>query len=52
MKWGATKRFGLDGAETFIPCMKYIIDECADMGVDDFAIGMPQCHRERYGTYR
>jgi len=44
-KYPAQKRFGLDGAETLIPCMKALIDEAAKDGVEDFVIGMP--HRGR-----
>jgi len=45
IKYPAQKRFGLDGGETLIPCMKSLIDESARLGVDDFVIGMP--HRGR-----
>jgi len=45
VKYPAQKRFGLDGGETLIPCMKSLIDESARLGVDDVVIGMP--HRGR-----
>lgn len=44
-KWGAAKRFGLEGCETLIPGMKEFIDRAADLGVDSMVIGM--AHRGR-----
>lgn len=45
VKYPAQKRFGINGAESFVPLLKEIIDEGARLGVDDFVIGMP--HRGR-----
>lgn len=44
-KWGAAKRFGLEGCETLIPGMKEMIDKLADQGVESVVLGMP--HRGR-----
>ncbi|KAK7112604.1 2-oxoglutarate dehydrogenase complex component E1-like isoform X1 [Littorina saxatilis] len=44
-KWSSEKRFGLEGCEVLIPCMKTIIDSSSAIGVDSFIIGMP--HRGR-----
>ncbi|XP_076462504.1 2-oxoglutarate dehydrogenase complex component E1-like isoform X1 [Babylonia areolata] len=44
-KWSSEKRFGLEGCEVLIPCMKSIIDSSSALGVDSFVIGMP--HRGR-----
>eukprot|EP00271_Cylindrocystis_brebissonii_P012890 TRINITY_DN32392_c0_g1_i1.p1 TRINITY_DN32392_c0_g1~~TRINITY_DN32392_c0_g1_i1.p1 ORF type:complete len:1065 (-),score=252.79 TRINITY_DN32392_c0_g1_i1:1649-4843(-) len=44
-KWGAAKRFGLEGCETLVPGMKELIDYSADMGVESIVLGMP--HRGR-----
>jgi 2-oxoglutarate dehydrogenase E1 component len=44
-KWSSEKRFGLEGCEVLIPCMKSVIDSSSDLGVDSFVIGMP--HRGR-----
>eukprot|EP00746_Dinoflagellata_sp_MGD_P001394 gnl/MRDRNA2_/MRDRNA2_102624_c0_seq1.p1 gnl/MRDRNA2_/MRDRNA2_102624_c0~~gnl/MRDRNA2_/MRDRNA2_102624_c0_seq1.p1 ORF type:complete len:1088 (+),score=229.01 gnl/MRDRNA2_/MRDRNA2_102624_c0_seq1:63-3326(+) len=40
-----TKRFGLDGGESVVPGLKALIDKAADMGCQEFVIGMP--HRGR-----
>lgn len=48
IKFPSKKRYGLDGAESMVPCIKSLIDECASFGVDDFVIGMP--HRGRLNT--
>ena len=40
-KYGAAKRFGLEGCETLIPGMKALIDRAADEGVRSVVIGMP-----------
>lgn len=45
VKYPAQKRFGINGAESFVPLLKEIIDEGARLGVKDFVIGMP--HRGR-----
>merc|ERR1719285_371873 len=45
IKFPAQKRFGLDGAESLIPCIKSLIDKSASLGVGNFVIGMP--HRGR-----
>ena len=45
VKYPAQKRFGINGAESFVPLLKEIIDEGARLGVNDFVIGMP--HRGR-----
>jgi len=44
-KFSAEKRFGLEGGESLIPCLKTIIDQATSMGVDSIVIGMP--HRGR-----
>jgi len=45
MKFGNSKRFGVDGAESLIPGLKALIDRSADLGVEHVVIGMP--HRGR-----
>eukprot|EP00485_Elphidium_margaritaceum_P019177 CAMPEP_0202730768 /NCGR_PEP_ID=MMETSP1385-20130828/186803_1 /ASSEMBLY_ACC=CAM_ASM_000861 /TAXON_ID=933848 /ORGANISM="Elphidium margaritaceum" /LENGTH=1108 /DNA_ID=CAMNT_0049397047 /DNA_START=48 /DNA_END=3374 /DNA_ORIENTATION=+ len=45
VKYPAQKRFGINGAESFVPLLKEIIDEGARLGISDFVIGMP--HRGR-----
>lgn len=44
-KWSSEKRFGLEGCEVLIPCMKSIIDTVSSCGVDTVIMGMP--HRGR-----
>lgn len=44
-KFNTQKRFGVEGCETFIPAMTYMVDELADGGVEKVIIGMP--HRGR-----
>lgn len=44
-KWPSEKRFGLEGCEVLIPCMKAIMDESSALGVDSVVVGMP--HRGR-----
>jgi len=44
-KWTAEKRFGLEGVEMLIPCMKQVIDKSTELGVEFVAMGMP--HRGR-----
>ena len=39
------KRFGLEGCESFVPGLKFCIDELTNMGAETFIIGMP--HRGR-----
>lgn len=44
-KWTAEKRFGLEGVEMLIPCMKQVIDKSTEKGVECVVMGMP--HRGR-----
>ncbi len=44
-KYVGQKRFSLEGAESTIPLMDAAIDQCAEHGLDEVAIGMP--HRGR-----
>eukprot|EP00092_Neocalanus_flemingeri_P041311 GFUD01044984.1.p1 GENE.GFUD01044984.1~~GFUD01044984.1.p1 ORF type:complete len:1026 (+),score=327.77 GFUD01044984.1:62-3139(+) len=44
-KWSSEKRFGLEGVEMLIPCMKKVIDKSTEMGVECVVMGMP--HRGR-----
>lgn len=44
-KYNTTKRFGLDGAESLIPGMKFLIDRATELGMEHLVIGMP--HRGR-----
>jgi len=44
-KYGAAKRFGLEGAENLVPGMKAMIDRAAEIGVENIILGMP--HRGR-----
>lgn len=44
-KWSSEKRFGLEGVEMLIPCMKQIVDKSTDFGVESVVMGMP--HRGR-----
>ncbi len=44
-KFVGQKRFSLEGTETLIPALHQIIDQGADMGVEEFLIGM--AHRGR-----
>lgn len=44
-KYVGQKRFSLEGAETTIPMMDAVIDQCAEHGLDEVVIGMP--HRGR-----
>ena len=39
-KWPSEKRFGLEGCDVFIPCLKTIIDTGCAHGIDTFVIGM------------
>ncbi|TFV57525.1 multifunctional oxoglutarate decarboxylase/oxoglutarate dehydrogenase thiamine pyrophosphate-binding subunit/dihydrolipoyllysine-residue succinyltransferase subunit [Mycobacterium sp. PS03-16] len=44
-KYVGQKRFSLEGAETVIPMMDAVIDQCAEYALDEVVIGMP--HRGR-----
>jgi 2-oxoglutarate dehydrogenase E1 component len=44
-KFVGQKRFSLEGAETVIPAMDTIVEKGAELGIDDFVIGM--AHRGR-----
>jgi 2-oxoglutarate dehydrogenase E1 component len=44
-KYTTAKRFGLEGAESFIPGLKALIDTSCDAGVESVVLGMP--HRGR-----
>lgn len=44
-KYNTTKRFGLDGAESLIPGLKFTIDRGTELGMEHFVIGM--AHRGR-----
>ncbi|MBS4727341.1 multifunctional oxoglutarate decarboxylase/oxoglutarate dehydrogenase thiamine pyrophosphate-binding subunit/dihydrolipoyllysine-residue succinyltransferase subunit [Mycobacterium sp. SM1] len=44
-KYVGQKRFSLEGAESVIPMMDAVIDQCAEYGLDEVVIGMP--HRGR-----
>ena len=44
-KYVGQKRFSLEGAESVIPMMDAMIDQCAEHGLDEVVIGMP--HRGR-----
>lgn len=44
-KYVGQKRFSLEGAETVIPMMDAVIDQCAEHGLDEVVIAMP--HRGR-----
>eukprot|EP01114_Cavostelium_apophysatum_P002869 TRINITY_DN1256_c0_g1_i1.p1 TRINITY_DN1256_c0_g1~~TRINITY_DN1256_c0_g1_i1.p1 ORF type:complete len:1024 (+),score=305.35 TRINITY_DN1256_c0_g1_i1:177-3248(+) len=45
LKYGTTKRFGVDGCETLIPGLKALVDVSSDLGVEHVVFGMP--HRGR-----
>jgi hypothetical protein len=45
IKMGKEKRFGLEGNEALIPGLKALIDESADLGIENIVMGMP--HRGR-----
>jgi 2-oxoglutarate dehydrogenase E1 component len=45
VKYTGTKRFGLDGGESFIPALEQIIKRGGNLGVQEIVIGMP--HRGR-----
>ncbi|KUI30048.1 alpha-ketoglutarate decarboxylase [Mycobacterium sp. IS-1496] len=44
-KYVGQKRFSLEGAETVIPAMDAVIDQCAEHALDEVVVGMP--HRGR-----
>ena len=44
-KFVGQKRFSLEGAETLIPAIDTVIEKGADLGVEEFIVGMP--HRGR-----
>jgi 2-oxoglutarate dehydrogenase E1 component len=44
-RFGAMKRFGLEGAESMIPGLKVLVDRVTELGVEEIVIGMP--HRGR-----
>ncbi|OQS07064.1 2-oxoglutarate dehydrogenase E1 component [Thraustotheca clavata] len=44
-KYNTVKRFGLDGGESLIPGMKYMIDRATELGMEHVVVGMP--HRGR-----
>jgi 2-oxoglutarate dehydrogenase E1 component len=44
-KFVGQKRFSLEGAETVIPALDAVCERGADLGIEDFVIGMP--HRGR-----
>lgn len=44
-KFPTTKRFGIEGGEAVIPGLRALVDRGADLGVEEFVIGMP--HRGR-----
>lgn len=45
LKYPSEKRFGLEGCEALVPCLKRIIDQSVELGVERIVIGMP--HRGR-----
>lgn len=44
-RFGAMKRFGLEGAESMIPGLKFLVDRVTELGVEEVVFGMP--HRGR-----
>ena len=44
-KFNTAKRFGLEGGESCIPGLKFMVDRASEMGIESFALGMP--HRGR-----
>ncbi len=47
-KYVGTKRFGLDGGESYVPCLEEIVRRGAELGVREVAVGM--AHRGRLNT--
>lgn len=50
-KYAAAKRFGLEGCETLIPGMKFMIDQAADQGVEQICFGMPHRGEPKWWGY-
>lgn len=44
-RFGAMKRFGLEGAESMIHGLKFMVDHVTELGVEEIVLGMP--HRGR-----
>lgn len=44
-KFNTAKRFGLEGGESCIPGLKYMVDRGSELGIESFTFGMP--HRGR-----
>jgi len=44
-RFGAMKRFGIEGNESMIPGLKVLVDRVTELGVEEVVIGMP--HRGR-----
>jgi len=47
-KYIGTKRFSLEGAESFVPLLNTLLEEGSNIGVDEFVLGM--AHRGRLNT--
>ena len=47
-KYTGAKRFGLDGGESYIPCLEEIVRRGAELGVREVVVGM--AHRGRLNT--
>lgn len=47
-KFNTMKRFGLEGCESFVPGLKYMIDAATHNGARTFVVGM--AHRGRLNT--
>jgi 2-oxoglutarate dehydrogenase E1 component len=47
-KFNTTKRFGLEGCDSFVPGVKYLLDTAVEHGAREFVIGM--AHRGRLNT--
>jgi len=45
VKYPGTKRFGLDGGESTIPCLEQLLRTASSLGVEEVVVGMP--HRGR-----
>lgn len=45
VKFPGTKRFGLDGGDSAVPCLEAIIRTSVELGVEEIVLGMP--HRGR-----
>ena len=44
-KFNTAKRFGLEGGESCIPWLKFLVDRGSELGIESFSVGMP--HRGR-----